>query len=180
MNTRRIFKSRTSRQSEVLDVLSSLLVAEIAQPSAELWIVSPWITDLDLLDNRTGRFDCLEPAWGQRQVQTSELLARAVANGGTLKVMTNETQHNARFIRQLTERVANYGMLDNLYIGQKEVLHTKGFLGDHFFLSGSMNLTIGGIVINDEQINLTTDKTAIVQALLAFNDFYQPAQGGVQ
>ena len=57
MNTRRIFKSRTSRQSEVLDVLSSLLVAEIAQPSAELWIVSPWITDLDLLDNRTGRFD---------------------------------------------------------------------------------------------------------------------------
>ena len=36
MNTRRIFKSRTSRQSEVLDVLSSLLVAEIAQPSAEL------------------------------------------------------------------------------------------------------------------------------------------------
>lgn len=54
MNTRRIFKSRTSRQSEVLDVLSSLLVAEIAQPSAELWIVSPWITDLDLLDNRTG------------------------------------------------------------------------------------------------------------------------------
>lgn len=128
----------------------------------------------------TGRFDYLEPAWGQRQVQTSELLARAVANGGTLKVMTNETQHNARFIRQLTERVANYGMLDNLYIGQKEVLHTKGFLGDHFFLSGSMNLTIGGIVINDEQINLTTDKTAIVQALLAFNDFYQPAQGGVQ
>jgi hypothetical protein len=43
-----------------------------------------------------------------------------------------------------------------------------------------MNLTIGGIVINDEQINLTTDKTAIVHALLAFNDFYQPAQGGVQ
>lgn len=64
MNTRRIFKSRTSRQSEVMDVLSSLLVAEIAQPSAELWIVSPWITDLDLLDNRAGRFDYLEPAWG--------------------------------------------------------------------------------------------------------------------
>ncbi|MNZ95067.1 hypothetical protein D3C78_1141970 [compost metagenome] len=113
-------------------------------------------------------------------MQTSELLARAIANGGTLKVMTNETQHNARFIRQLTERVANYGMLDKLFIGQKEVLHTKGFLGDHFLLSGSMNLTIGGIVINDEQINLTTDKAAIVQALLVFNDFYQPVQGGVQ
>ena len=89
--------------------------------------------------------------------------------------MTNETQHNARFLRQLTERVANYGMLDNLYIGQKEVLHTKGFLGDHFFLSGSMNLTIGGIVINDEQINLT-QKNRHRAALLAFNDFYQPAQ----
>lgn len=180
MSTRRIFKSRTSRQSEVLDVLGSLLVAEIAQPSDELWIVSPWITDLDLLDNRTGRFDYLEPTWGQRQVQTSELLARSVANGGTLKVMTNEDKHNDRFLRQLTERVAHYGMLNNLYIGRKEKLHTKGFLGENFFLSGSMNLTVGGIVINDEQINLTTDRAAIGQARLEFDQIYQPRQGGMQ
>ena len=39
MNTRRIFKSRSSRQSEVMDVLSSLLVAEIVQPSVQLPMV---------------------------------------------------------------------------------------------------------------------------------------------
>ena len=133
MNTRRIFKSRTSRQSEVLHVLSSLLVAEIAQPSAGMadpsrrgsptstcWIIAPAVSTTS---NRPGDSVRCRPQNCWRS---------AVANGGTLKVMTNETQHNARFLRQLTERVANYGMLDNLYIGQKEVLHTKGFLGDSF------------------------------------------------
>ncbi|WP_413769858.1 phospholipase D-like domain-containing protein DpdK, partial [Vibrio vulnificus] len=100
MTVRRIFKSRTSRQGEILDVLSSLFVTEVIQPSETLWLVSPWVTDLELLDNRTGNFDYLEPAWGQRMVQITELLTRMMANGGRLNLVTNFDTHNDRFLCQ--------------------------------------------------------------------------------
>jgi len=172
MTTRRIFKSRTTRQTEIQDVLCSLLTAEVLRPSPELWLVSPWVTDLELLDNRTGCYDYLEPAWGQRKVQVSEILARTLANGGHLCLVTNYDPHNDRFLRQLTERVAGYGVAEQLKVLQKEKLHTKGILGDNFYLHGSMNLTIGGIEINDEQINLTTDKAAIASAFIEFRHEY--------
>ncbi|MEF1280249.1 protein DpdD [Vibrio fortis] len=172
MTVRRIFKSRTSRQSEILDVLSSLFVTEVIQPSDTLWLVSPWVTDLELLDNRTGNFDYLEPAWGQRMVQITELLTRMMANGGRLNLVTNFDTHNDRFLRQLQERVENYGVKDRLKIVRKKQLHTKGILGRSFYLHGSMNLTRGGVEFNDEQINLDIDKQAIADAELHFMKAY--------
>lgn len=172
MSKRRIFKSRTSRQQEVRDMLRSLLIAEVIQPSGCLWLVSPWVTDLELLDNCTGDYDYLEPSWGQRKIQISELLVRAMANGGNLKIVTNKDEHNFRFLRQLKERAANYGVSEQLQIIKNKELHTKGLLGEHFYLHGSMNITIRGIEINDEQINLDTDKAEIADANLAFKSLY--------
>ncbi len=172
MTVRRIFKSRTSRQGEILDVLSSLFVTEVIQPSETLWLVSPWVTDLELLDNRTGNFDYLEPAWGQRMVRITELLTRMVANGGRLNLVTNFDTHNDRFLCQLQDRVENYGVKDRLKIVRKKQLHTKGILGRSFYLHGSMNLTRGGVVFNDEQINLDIGKQAIADAELHFMQAY--------
>ncbi|BEU04244.1 hypothetical protein OAG1_30440 [Agarivorans sp. OAG1] len=174
MTTRRIFKSRTSRQAEIQDVLCGLLTAEVIRPSHTLWLVSPWVTDLELLDNRTGNFDYLEPAWGQRKVQITELLTRMLANGGRLKLVTNRDAHNARFLRHITDRAEGYGVSERLSVLQKDKLHTKGILGEHYYLHGSMNLTIGGVEINDEQINLSTDKQSIAEARLTFRKHYGP------
>jgi len=172
VSKRRIFKSRTSRQREVRDMLCSLLVAEVVQPSRCLWLVSPWVTDLELVDNRTGAFDYLEPSWGQRRIQISELLVRAMVNGGRLRVVTNQDEHNVRFLRQLTDRASQNGVREQLQIIQNKELHTKGLLGEQFYLHGSMNITIRGIEINDEQINLDTDKAEIADAHLAFKSLY--------
>ncbi|MBA6390471.1 PLD-like domain protein [Colwellia sp. BRX10-3] len=182
MTVRRIFKSRISRQNEILDVLSSLFVTEVIQPSSTFWLVSPWVTDLELLDNRTGNFDYVEPAWGQRMVQITELISRMLANGGRLNLVTNYDSHNDRFLRQLKERVHNYGVSDRLMIVRKHQLHTKGILGSNFYLNGSMNLTRGGVEFNDEQINLDIGKEAIADAELHFIKYYGSdvmAEGGV-
>ncbi|ADN77437.1 conserved hypothetical protein [Ferrimonas balearica DSM 9799] len=172
MTTRRIFKSRTSRQAEIQDVLCGLLTAEVIRPSSTLWLVSPWVTDLDLLDNRAGNFDFLEPAWGRRKVQITEMLTRMLVNGGHLKLVTNCDAHNARFLRHLHQRAEAYGVCERLSVLQKEKLHTKGILGEHYYLHGSMNLTLGGVEINDEQINLSIDRQSIAEAMLTFRKHY--------
>jgi phosphatidylserine/phosphatidylglycerophosphate/cardiolipin synthase-like enzyme len=35
-----------------------------------------------------------------------------------------------------------------------EELHTKGILGDGYYLAGSMNFTYNGITVNEEALNL--------------------------
>ena len=51
---RRIFRSSSTSNAEIRELLESLFAAELLSPSRCLWLVSPWLTDLELLDNRAG------------------------------------------------------------------------------------------------------------------------------
>jgi hypothetical protein len=44
----------TPRQRQALaDVLTSFLLAELLTPSQPLWLISAWISDVEILDNRS-------------------------------------------------------------------------------------------------------------------------------
>ena len=38
-------------------------MAELLRPSTHLWIVSPWVSDVPLIDNRARQFGTLAPDW---------------------------------------------------------------------------------------------------------------------
>jgi phosphatidylserine/phosphatidylglycerophosphate/cardiolipin synthase-like enzyme len=63
---------------------------------------------------------------------------------------------------------------DSLILRQddEELLHTKGLVGDDYFLSGSMNFTESGIRLNEESIRLELDPEAVAQARLDFRQTY--------
>ncbi len=173
MSQRRIFKSKAYRKQEIKDVLKSLFVSEIIQPSPILWIVSPWISDIEIIDNMSGNFDFIEPAWGNRNVCLSEVIVKFIQNGGRINIVTSNDEHNNSFLKKLTKLSKSKDVLQNIRIKKVEKLHTKGILSNSFYLHGSMNITFNGIDINDEQINLETSKESIADASLAFKNFYE-------
>src|SRR5437660_679004 len=63
MATRVIHKASWRSRDEARELLGLLLAAEVVSPSRELWVVSPWISNVAVLDNRAADFSGLEPAW---------------------------------------------------------------------------------------------------------------------
>ena len=169
---RRIFRSSSTSNAEIRELLESLLTAELLSPSRCLWLVSPWLTDLELLDNRAGAWSALDPQWGPRQLRLAELLGRMLEMGVRVVVATRPVPHNERFLRKLDDLVKSSGVESLLTVHRKATLHHKGFLGDDFYLSGSMNLTFNGVEILDEGVTLETNRDATEHARIAFlNDY---------
>lgn len=169
---RRIFRSSSTSNAEIRELLESLFAAELLSPSRCLWLVSPWLTDLELLDNRAGAWSALEPQWGPRQIRLTELLGRVLEMGVHVVIATRPDAHNDQFLRKLDDLVKSSDVESLLTVHRKATLHHKGFLGDDFYLSGSMNLTFNGIEILDEGVTFETDREATESARIAFlNDY---------
>ena len=66
--SRVIRKSRAQSSQEVFDLLAAMFAAEMVRPSACVWVVSPWISDVGLLDNAAGDFPALT-RFGRRQIR---------------------------------------------------------------------------------------------------------------
>lgn len=48
---RNTFTTQATSRAEIREMLEGIFVAELLVPSDSLWLVSPWITDIDILDN---------------------------------------------------------------------------------------------------------------------------------
>ena len=135
-------------------------------------LVSPWLTDLELLDNRAGAWSALDPQWGPRQLRLAELLGHMLEMGVRVVIATRPDAHNEQFLRKLDDLAKSSGVESLLTVHRKATLHHKGFLGDDFYLSGSMNLTFNGVEILDEGVTFETDREATESARIAFiNDY---------
>lgn len=170
--TRRIFRSSATSNAEVRELLESLFATELLFPSRCLWLVSPWLSDIEILDNRSGTFASLEPQWGPRQIRLAEILVRLIATGSHVVIATRSGEHNDTFLRKLGDLVSASGVSDRLIVHQNETLHLKGILGRDFYLSGSMNLTFNGVEVLEEGITLETAEEAIGAARIQLLDRY--------
>jgi hypothetical protein len=166
---RLIFKHSWSARNDVADVLQAVFVGEVLAPSTTIWLVSPWISDIGVIDNTTGTFDAIgDPDWGQRHVRLAELLGHVLANGGYVCIATRPDSHNDSFLERLDREVSGTGKT-RLTVNRREELHEKGLLGDHYHVGGSMNFTYGGITMLDEAVRVTTSANAIAQARLEYH-----------
>ena len=170
---RRIFKSAVTSQNVIRELLQMIFVAELLSPGRETWIVSPWISDVTLLDNRAGGFDMLNPDWGRKEVRLVEVAVRMLACGSRLIIVTRPVEHNRSFLERLRLAVREQGVDGLLTVIEREALHTKGILTDKGLLLGSMNLTYSGMELNDEVVEYDIDPVNRANARLSFATYLE-------
>lgn len=171
--SRVIRKSQTASASEAADLLTGLFTAELATSSKCLWLVSPWISDVEMIDNSAGTFTALS-RFGKRRVRLTEILVCLAGRGCHVVVGTTTDPHNTRFVERLRQLCGDMRVEDRVTVNidSSENLHTKAITGDDFALSGSMNITYNGIEVREELIQLHLDPTFVAQAKMdAFDRF---------
>ena len=146
-------------------ILADALLSELVHPGPVLWVVSAWISNVEVLDNTQGAFDDLLGDGGIARYRLAEILARIAHAGGTVSVVTRPTPHNQFFVDQLW---ASAGTNTGLSVTFDPVEHEKTVCGRDWMLTGSMNFTVSGIGVNEEYVRYVVDDAEVAQARLDF------------
>lgn len=165
----------TTQQSsrQIRDLLQSVLLLDLLAPPSRMWLVSAWIVDAPVLDNRGGEIAALVPAWPDREILLSEVLAQLVSNGTRLVVATNDHPSNRAFPSALRAAAGHLDVAEHLRIAptplpvteEERGLHRKRLVTDHLVLWGSMNFTYSGYERNAEDVALDLDVEAVATAV---------------
>lgn len=157
----RIITSHSRGSSvQLVSCLSSLLALELLKPGKELYLISPWLSNMPLLDNRFGQFRALVGEENRTVLHLGNILALFAARGTQVRILYRAPVEGNT--RQFVENLSNVA---NLECRAKRDLHAKGLITSHFYVHGSMNFTYAGIKINDESVRITRDEATIWQAL---------------
>ena len=168
-----IRKSRAQSAGEVLEMLSALFSAELVEPSKCVWLVSPWVSDVEVLDNSAGTYSALT-RFGRRPIRLVEVLVTLAAEGAFVVVAITPDAHNDMFLRRLEALKNDLRIEDRIkvVVDRSGKLHTKALTGDDYAVAGSMNITYTGINLREEQVELRTDESYVAQARMdAFDRF---------
>ncbi|EJC6828440.1 TPA: hypothetical protein NKQ52_004682 [Vibrio parahaemolyticus] len=152
---------------QIKEVISAVLVGAITSPQ-EIWLVSAWVSNFELLDNRGGDWSSLNPSWGCRIISFFEVLETAVLTGCKLNLVVKKDDQNEAIIQAFSTRLKHSPLFR---VEVSDDLHTKGLLMESAFLSGSMNFTFYGTNKNDEEMTFFIDSRTISDTKL----FYQTA-----
>jgi len=135
-------------------------------------MVSPWISDIAVLENGAGEFRSLVPDWERVPIRLSQFLVYLAEHQCNVYVVTRPSQHNQVFLQILQDRLPKRGSLVN--IRHSPLVHEKGLLAsDLFFLSGSFNFTFYGVSLNEEVAYLYTDPETIAMNRVVFYDRWE-------
>ncbi len=153
--------------TQIPELLQIIFAAEIMAPSRCVWLVSPWISDVKIIDNRANLFTHLDPDWLRREVSLSEVIGKILNLGTFVCVVTRPLPHNDNFVEKM-EQFESLGLPVRVRVQQE--LHEKGLLGDYYYLSGSMNFTYMGITVNDELIHYHTIPSVVSHNRIIFTN----------
>lgn len=165
---RQIFLNQALGRRQFKDVLGTLLLAKFLNKD-EVWIVSPWITDFELIDNSMNQWNTLVSNFDTRYIRFSEVLISLVRVGVHIYLVTRDDPINTPFLSNLKYQL---GKSDLISICFNKNLHSKGILCRDAFIEGSLNLTYSGVEANDETVILHTDQQIISNAFLEFKQQY--------
>lgn len=166
---RRIHRTEWQSRNDVRDIVQAIFVSEMISPSRCIWIVSPWITDVAVIDNRTATFDGLNPEWGAREWRLSEILGYLLERGTVLRIATRPSTSAMAILPRLRETAMTLELTSEEFeVFEREELHEKGILGDDYYLHGSMNMTHNGVQLLDELVDFEVSAEAVAGAHLAY------------
>lgn len=165
----RIIKSR-SRSSSVLlsDCISSIFSLELLCPSREIFLISPWLSNVPLLNNTQGQFRSIVSEATTDWIGLGDLLSLLAEHNSIVYVLCRSDQPlNDQFLHRLPASIK---------CKKTKRLHEKGLITENFYFRGSMNFTYSGVNLNDESVELTTEKEIVAQALLEAHQSWQEAE----
>lgn len=146
-------------------ILSTALLSELVRPGRSLWLVSGWISDVEVLDNTQGAFDAMLGDDPPTICRLSRMLGLIADAGAHVHVVTRPDPHNEAFTDRLRTTVGDWR---SLHIVFDPKVHEKTLCGRHWMLSGSMNFTISGLGDNEESVTYRVDDPGVAQAHLDF------------
>ncbi|MEU2661925.1 phospholipase D-like domain-containing protein DpdK [Micromonospora sp. NPDC007220] len=164
MTWERVVRTGRTTGLRIDTVLATILTAELVAPSDQLWLVSPWISDVPAIDNTSGSYDSVFVDPSNRLYTLSEILSLLTASGARVTVVVRPDPHNVTFL----DRLRRDAIQVNLRVLEHEDVHEKTFCGDGWILTGSMNLTMRGMQINDEAMTYKVGAEAAGTARLDF------------
>ena len=178
---RRAIATTTQQSSkQIRDLLQSVLIGELVHPSPRLWLISAWIIDAPVIDNRGGEVGSLVPAWPEREILLSEVLAQLLLGGTKLTVSTNDHASNRPFPDALRRAAYQLDADEQLRIAlagevefdEQHGLHRKRLVTERAVLWGSMNFTRSGYERNAEDVVLETDPAEVAMAVNVMEQLY--------
>lgn len=162
----RIIKSGMRNGSiQLTDCLSSLFALELMHPSPELYLFSPWISNVPLIRNTFGQFRAIVGDSGEGDLRLTAILTTLAERGVKVRVMYRSGhQQTQEFLDTLPENIERRGI---------ETLHEKGLITHTFYLRGSMNFTFSGVNINNESVELTVHPHDVALALIEAKQIWE-------
>src|SRR5690242_13180917 len=85
----------------IRDLIQSVLVAEALAPSDPLWLLSGWISDIPIIDNRARQFAAVDTEWPSSMVKLSQVLRTLLERGGSIALILRDVDHNKAFVEKL-------------------------------------------------------------------------------
>lgn len=128
--TRQFLQSALDTRNSVRELLLMVFAAELLACSRSLWLISPWIRDIPILDNSTGSFLALCPDFPLTEVRLSLVLRQLLARGSQVVIAARPDQGNT----QNYDSLRGIGSDDSLIFHERSELHAKGIVGDAFSL----------------------------------------------
>src|SRR4051794_28310493 len=96
----RIIRSR-SGDRQLSDLLQLTFGAELLMPSRCIWLVSPWITDVPIIDNRSNAFTTIQPRWPRTEIRLARVIEALAERGATVRIATRPDPINNDFVHKL-------------------------------------------------------------------------------
>jgi phosphatidylserine/phosphatidylglycerophosphate/cardiolipin synthase-like enzyme len=168
--TRTIQKSSSTAATEVADLLESVFTRLALFPDRCVWIVSPWISDISVVDQRFGVVPNLE-GYGRRRLTLFEVLGALAKGGTTVVVALRDDKINQRTLQRLKALASDHRLEGRLFVHPTDNNHhDKTMVGDDFVITGSMNFTVSGTAFNDERVEYSTAPGKVAEAQLDLHD----------
>ncbi|WP_437931109.1 phospholipase D-like domain-containing protein DpdK [Sorangium sp. So ce291] len=165
---RQLLQTAAASRNAVRELLQSIFTAELLAPSRCLWIVSPWLRDVPVIDNTTGAFQYLGPDFPFDEVRLSRVLRDLLYRGTEVVIATRPDLGNRQVFEALGHGLGSRSSDRRLTFLERTDLHAKGIVGDRYSLAGSMNLTFNGIENLTEMLVFQTDREQVEELRIMF------------
>lgn len=159
---RRVMTGGDGPTSEVQSILDLFFGLEVLEPSAPLWIVSAWLSDVPVLDNRGGALLSVAPGLPTRRVGVVDVLSSLIHRGGDVRVVVRDEPHNRTIVGRLRE-LEQRTTPGSITVEVRENLHDKLLVSEHLLIEGSMNLTHRGALANEEGVRVIGESEDIAR-----------------
>lgn len=152
----------------LIDSLTSIFSLEAALPSKEIYLISPFLSNSPIIQNKHGEYTDLFPFSEGKTIFLSDIFTTLAWRGSDIRIICNpERPETKKFINLLGNNVEIRKLSNN---------HEKGLFTNHIYLHGSMNFTYRGININGENIRITSNGSEVNHALMSARARWEDAE----